>query len=169
MFLIKRSVRFFVIDFALDLNIMALLCATIYCACGYQKKEPYSIKAFLFYMQYTSDRNLRCGCRLWLFCNDRSKCTVNVILFGFLFVNHFIINSDHHSRPVNIFINQLLVIAIAVITIVSLSFPVVWDNEFSVILEAVSWHIGQVASIMMIASYESVFNAYKINRENSLD
>ena len=96
-------------------------------------------------------------------------CTVNVILFGFLFVNHFIINSDHHSRPVNIFINQLLVIAIAVITIVSLSFPVVWDNEFSVILEAVSWHIGQVASIMMIASYESVFNAYKINRENSLD
>ncbi len=95
-------------------------------------------------------------------------CTINVILFGFLFANHFIINSDHHSRPVNIFINQLLVIAIAVITIVSLSFPVVWDNEFSVILEAVSWHIGQVASIMMIASYESVFDAYRINRENNL-
>ena len=95
-------------------------------------------------------------------------CTVNVILFGFLFVNHFIINSDHHSRSVNIFINQLLVIAIAVITIVSLSFPVVWDNEFAVILEAVSWHIGQVASIMMIASYESVFDAYRINRENSV-
>lgn len=94
-------------------------------------------------------------------------CTVNVILFGFLFVNHFIINSDHHSRPVNIFINQLLVIAIAVITIVSLSFPVVWRNDFSVILEAVSWHIGQVVSIMMIASYESVFDAYRIKRENN--
>ena len=43
-----------------------------------------------------------------------------------------------------------------------------WDNEFAVILEAVSWHIGQVASIMMIASYESVFDAYRINRENSV-
>lgn len=89
-----------------------------------------------------------------------------MVLFAALFVNHFIINGDHHSRSVNIFINQLLVVAIAVISIVSMCFQcVVFIGDFASILEATSWHLGLAALVFMIAAYESRFNAYKIKRE----
>ncbi len=89
-----------------------------------------------------------------------------MILFAALFVNHFIINGDHHSRTVNVFINQLLVIVIAVISIVSMCFQcVIFEGNFASTLEAISWHIGLAALVLMIAAYESRFNAYKLNRE----
>ena len=91
---------------------------------------------------------------------------VTMVLFAALFVNHFIINSDHHSRPVNIFLNQTLVILIAVISIVSMIFQwFVFSGDFSGILEATSWHIGLAALVLMLAAYESRFDAYKIARE----
>ena len=93
-----------------------------------------------------------------------------MVLFAALFVNHFIINGDHHSRSVNIFINQLLVIVIAVISIVSMCFQcVVFTGDFAGIMEAVSWHLGLAALVLMIAAYESRFNAYKIKRESNMD
>ena len=89
-----------------------------------------------------------------------------MVLFAALFVNHYIINGDHHSRSANVFLNQLLVISIAVISIVSMCFQcVVFEGNFAAILEAVSWHIGLAALVLMIAAYESRFNAYKLKRE----
>lgn len=91
-----------------------------------------------------------------------------MLLFAALFVNHFIINGDHHSRSVNVFLNQLLVITIAVISIVSMCFQcVVFEGDFAGILEAVSWHTGLAALVLMIAAYESRFNAYKLKREST--
>ena len=91
---------------------------------------------------------------------------VTMVLFAALFVNHFIINGDHHSRSANVFINQLLVIALAVISIVSMIFQCfVFSGDFAGILEATSWHIGLAALVLMIAAYESRFNAYKLKRE----
>ena len=89
-----------------------------------------------------------------------------MVLFAALFVNHFIINGDHHSRSVNIFINQLLVIAIAVISVVSMICQCfIFTGDAAGIMEAVSWHLGLAALVMMIAAYESRFNAYKLQRE----
>lgn len=89
-----------------------------------------------------------------------------MVLFAALFVNHFIINGDHHSRSVNVFLNQLLVIVTAVISIVSMCFQCfVFSGDAAGILEAISWHIGLSALVLMIAAYESRFNAYKLKRE----
>ena len=92
-----------------------------------------------------------------------------MVLFAALFVNHFIINGDHHSRSVNVFLNQLLVITIAILSIVSMCFQcVVFEGDFAGILEATSWHTGLAALVLMIAAYESRFNAYKIKRESAV-
>lgn len=89
-----------------------------------------------------------------------------MVLFAALFVNHFIINGDHHSRSVNVFLNQLLVIVTAVISIISMCFQCfVFSGDAAGILEAISWHIGLSALVLMIAAYESRFNAYKLKRE----
>ena len=89
-----------------------------------------------------------------------------MVLFAALFVNHFIINGDHHSRSGNVFLNQLLVIVIAVISIVSMIFQCfVFTGDLAGILEALSWHTGLAALVLMIAAYESRFNAYKLKRE----
>ena len=91
-----------------------------------------------------------------------------MVLFAALFVNHFIINGDHHSRSVNVFLNQLLVIVIAVISIVSMCFQCfLFNGDFASILEAISWHTGLAALVLMIAAYESRFNAYKLTRESA--
>ena len=93
---------------------------------------------------------------------------VTMVLFAALFVNHFIINGDHHSRSVNVFINQLLVVVIALISIVSMCFQCfLFDGDFPSILEALSWHTGLAALVLMIAAYESRFNAYKLKRESA--
>ena len=91
---------------------------------------------------------------------------VTMVLFAALFVNHFIINGDHHSRSVNVFLNQLLVIALAVISIVSMIFQCfLFSGDAASVLEALSWHIGLAALVLMIAAYESRFDAYKRKRE----
>lgn len=93
-----------------------------------------------------------------------------MVLFAALFVNHFIINGDHHSRSVNVFINQFLVIAIAVISVVSMCFQCfVFHGDAAGIMEAVSWHLGLAALVLMIAAYESRFNAYKLKRESAAE
>lgn len=66
-----------------------------------------------------------------------------MVLFAALFINHFIINGDRHSRSVNVFVNQLLVVVIAVISIVSMIFQCfIFDGNIPSILEALSWHTG---------------------------
>ena len=95
---------------------------------------------------------------------------VTMVLFAALFVNHFIINGDHHSRSVNVFLNQLLVITIAVISIISMCFQCfVFNGDFASILEALSWHTGLASLVLMIATYESRFNAYKLKRESTVE
>lgn len=91
-----------------------------------------------------------------------------MVLFAALFVNHFIINGDHHSRSFNVFLNQLLVLVIALISLVSMCFQCfLFDGEFASSLEAISWHTGLAALVLMIAAYESRFNAYKLKREGA--
>lgn len=91
---------------------------------------------------------------------------VTVVLFAALFVNHFIINSDHHSRPVNVFLNQLLVLVIATLSLLSAVFQcVVVTGDFPSVFEAITWHVGLAAFVLMLAAYESRFDAYKLRRE----
>jgi len=90
------------------------------------------------------------------------------VLFTGLFANHFIINSDRHSRPVNVFINQLLVISISVISLASIpSSFILLANRFWGLLEEVTWAAGLPALVILIASYESRLDAYKLDREDA--
>lgn len=99
-------------------------------------------------------------------CGYLVMSLITVALFAALFVNHFIINGDHHSRSFNVFLNQLLVIVIAVLSLVSMVFQCfLFDGDFANTLEAISWHTGLTALVLMIAAYESRFNAYKLKRE----
>ena len=101
-------------------------------------------------------------------CGYLVMSIITVVLFSALFVNHFIINSDHHSRSFNVFLNQLLVIIIAILSLVSMAFQcVIFQGDFANTLEVVSWHTGLTALVLMIAAYESRFNAYKIKRESA--
>ncbi len=89
-----------------------------------------------------------------------------VALFTGLFVNHFIINSDRHSRPINIFINQWLVILFSVFSIISAPFQViVLAGQGLDIIEGITWQLGVAALAFLVASYESRLDAYRIDRE----
>lgn len=92
-----------------------------------------------------------------------------MVLFAALFVNHFIINSDHHSRPMNVFINQLLIIAIAVISILSIPMQVsvLMGQGLCSVGEAITWHTGLAALVILIASYEARLDGYRIAREEA--
>lgn len=46
---------------------------------------------------------------------------------------------------------------------------VVFDGNFASTLEALSWHTGLASLVLMIAAYESRFNAYKIKRETEAE
>jgi len=87
------------------------------------------------------------------------------ICSGLLFVNHFIINSDHHANPKMIFMNQILVgllfLADAVWLIswgVSLHSAVMW---VTVVLDV----IGSLGMTAIIVCVESRLDAYRLNRE----
>ncbi len=90
-------------------------------------------------------------------------CTV---LFAGLFINHFIINSDHHSSPINILINQILVVLFSVCSIVSAPFQVyVLSGNTLEIIEGITWQLGVSTLVLLIASYESKLDAYRLDRE----
>jgi len=88
------------------------------------------------------------------------------LLFLCLFINHFIINSDHHSRPINIFINQLLVIVISILSISTIPAScILLSGRTWILIEEITWATGLPALVFLVASYETRLDAYKTNRE----
>jgi len=89
-----------------------------------------------------------------------------IISFACLFVNHFVINSDHHSSPLNVLINQLLVVFFSICSIASIPFQVqVLMGNMLEIIEGITWQLGVSTLILLIASYESKLDAYRLDRE----
>lgn len=90
-----------------------------------------------------------------------------LILTTALFINHFIINSDHHSSPRMIYINQILAIAIILFNAFwnfrGICVYPNWQNIVTSILDAFAY--GGVLCI--IVCVESRLDAYRIDRETA--
>jgi len=90
---------------------------------------------------------------------------VLIVLNIILFSNHFIINKEHHSKPLNIHINQFLVLIIGAVYII---WDVIWAinypdgaNIFGAIVECVHC-IGVTVTVVCV---ESRLDAYRLDRE----
>lgn len=90
---------------------------------------------------------------------------ISIVLNLSLFINHFIINAQHHSMPLNIRINQLIVLLDFVLYVVW-DFAWIFTNPFGVsTIGAVVEIVGTVGIMSTIVCVESRLDAYRINRE----
>lgn len=89
------------------------------------------------------------------------------VFLAILFINHFIINSVHHSKPVNIRINQ---IAALLYFVDCLAWDITWALSFPLGIETVGACIECISCTGLIAtivSVESRLDAYRIDREKA--
>lgn len=93
---------------------------------------------------------------------------ITFILYAALFVNYFIISGDRRSRPSGVFINQVLVVLIAVISLVTAPFQLPALTGIFTKLESVTWHIGLSFMVLMLASYETRLEVYKTGGEEQV-
>ena len=94
------------------------------------------------------------------------SCTL-FVLKVIIFVNHFIINKEHHSMPINIRINQIVLVVWCLVCIAwdavwAFSFPLGKDT-FGAVVEC-CYCIGAFVSIVCI---ETRLDAYRIEREKA--
>lgn len=91
-----------------------------------------------------------------------------VVMYAFLFVNHLAMISGHKSRPDNLLYNQIIAVAIIVISVFQafFTFSVVSYETVSVI-EIASWQIALIAFLVIIVCIETKVDEYKGLRESS--
>ncbi len=82
-----------------------------------------------------------------------------------LFINHFIINSDHHSSSKNVTLNQVIVILLAVLNTVRVIYLMTFlPGTLSVIRFACDI-IGYIGMTAIVVCVESRLDAYRLDRE----
>ncbi len=89
----------------------------------------------------------------------------SVLFAAELFINHLIINSDHHSNPANVRFNQSLCIALALCYFACIALT--WKYNETALCKCADV-VGSVAYACVIASVvcvESRLDAYRIARE----
>lgn len=87
---------------------------------------------------------------------------INVIIVIALCINHFVINSDHHSRSGNILINQVLLFAYL---IVAIAFGIPTISDMKSILSFIILVCGCFGNMAVIVCVESRLDAYRLDRE----
>lgn len=96
---------------------------------------------------------------------------LEVIYFGLalaLFIDHFVINSDHHSSPKLVRLNRILLIAL-LITIVAqevCNFFALGEVEALSLLSQIVWFVLEVSTYAVIVCIESKLDAFRIKRES---
>lgn len=90
-----------------------------------------------------------------------------LVLITVFSVNHFIISGDHKSRRGNVNFELILGIILSIVSFVCIIFqvPVVYPSVADII-ECVSWHIGTIALLFVVGSFEANFEAWKELRES---
>jgi len=90
---------------------------------------------------------------------------ISIILSAVLFINHFIINSDHHSSPAMIKLNQVICVLLAIAFFV-------WDMTWAfaygsalVAVASVALALGEFGRYAAVVCVESRLDAYRIARE----
>jgi len=94
--------------------------------------------------------------------------TVFVASAILLFINHFIINESHHSRPVHIFFNQIFCILMSVDNFI---WDLIWLPYITDTVEISATIVDMISFPCLIATVicvESRLDAYRIIRENEL-
>ena len=94
-------------------------------------------------------------------------CGAYVLLAFFIFVNHFVINSEHHSSPVCVLLNQIAAILISVdIAIWRISgfknCSGIWDTA-----ENVFFIVLFTGIIVFLVCVESRLDSFRSNREEA--
>ncbi len=82
-----------------------------------------------------------------------------------LFINHMLINSDHHSSPAMISMNQVLAIIIAVVNTVSSAYWLLSVRDALTITASIFDIIGFIGTALVVVCVESRLDAYRLDRE----
>jgi len=97
--------------------------------------------------------------------NDILISAITVIFMIIFMVNHYIINSKHHSNPRRVGINQILGLFFAIVLCIEAALLVPdCVNKADTIVQILMC-IAQPCAIFCIICIESRIDAYKINRE----
>jgi len=96
---------------------------------------------------------------------DKICAPIYAALVTLMFINHFIINSNHHSSPAKIKLNQILVMLLVLVVIV-------WNAAWSVYTIGDLGMVSQIAGLISfpcmmatIVCVESRLDAYRLDRE----
>jgi len=88
-----------------------------------------------------------------------------LLLTLFLFINHFIINSNRRPSPCMIFINQLLVCLMAVNNTVLVFSWIVQSRNLLITLCGILDIVGFIGITSVVVCVESRLDAYRLDRE----
>lgn len=94
---------------------------------------------------------------------------VSLVVSILFTINHFLINSDHHSNPTRVYFNQLLIIVNAIVSIVVFGSVVAMhisngSSMLNIILTIVSG-LGSAVSYNVVACIETRLDVYRVQRE----
>ena len=84
-----------------------------------------------------------------------------------LFINHFVINSDHHSSPARIRLNRRILFGLMSALVVQEAFSIATLSSYTVftVLQQVLWFVLEITTYGFIVCVESKIDEYKAIRE----
>lgn len=109
-------------------------------------------------------------CTCWLntyFGLDTIFSCITIALNTVLFINHFIINNEHHSKSGNILVNQIVVCLLCIVYVV---WDALWALSYplgAATVGAISSSIHCIGVTATVVCVESRLDAYRIDREKA--
>ena len=84
-----------------------------------------------------------------------------------LFINHFVINSDHRSSPSKVRLNQKILFGLMVTLIAQETFSVATLSSYTAVtvLQQIMWFVLEISTYGFIISVESKIDEYKAIRQ----
>ena len=87
------------------------------------------------------------------------------ICFVLIFLTHFTINSDHHSNPGMIKLNQVTIMTVLVLYIIQIVISIIIKRPVVYICAKGFCFLANAALLNTVISIESKLDAYRLNRE----
>ena len=84
-----------------------------------------------------------------------------------LFINHFVINSDHHNSPAKVRLNQKILFCLMATIVVQEAFSIATLSSYTVytVIQQILWFILEISTYGFIICVESKIDEYKALRE----
>jgi len=83
-----------------------------------------------------------------------------------LLINHFIINSDRNPSPINVFINQIIILLFCLVSVVNLIIAYIVTQQMTPVFVGVA--LNNILAVIMqcntIVCIETKLDAYRIKR-----